>query len=465
MNRKTLTAFAAFAVLGLITLFTLRQPDKGETRGERPRPLPRLKAGDFDTLAVVKGGATSVLKKEGDKYQLIQPINYRADENAAKQAFEAIEKMEFTSIVTDQKAKQAEFEVDDKGLHVTVKKGDTVLADMMLGKTQGPGTMIRPSGKDEIWVVSGVNKYTFDKAPSEWRDKSVTTFAAGDAEGIDIKSKTGGTISLKKAEKKEGVEEAWNIAASSVKIDHPDKMVAGGIVATLSGLKAAEFADSATPQETGLADPALSVTVGLKGGKTATMLIGNKKGDEDWYVKAGDAPQVYLVKKFNMDRVNKRPIEFKDKTVCDIADGDLTEVAVSRGADSYTLVKHDGAWKASKPAKLDLDPAKATNVAGAFKDLKAGSFAEDNNPKGNGLDKPKATVVAKGKKASCTLKVGDETKDKQNYNVTTAASPDVLLVPKWSVDRMLVKVDDLKKAAVAKAAAPGGPPPGSPHGQ
>ena len=49
--------------------------------------------------------------------------------------------------------------------------------------------------------------------------------------------------------------------------------------------------------------------------KKVTALIGNKKGDDDYYVKVPEAPQVFLVKKYNADRVVKRPIEFRDKTL------------------------------------------------------------------------------------------------------------------------------------------------------
>src|SRR5258708_11716761 len=203
MNRKTQIALAAFVVLGLVTFFALRQPEKGEVVGERPRPVPRLKAGDFDAIAVVKGGATSVIKKDGDKYQLVQPLPHTADEAAAKQAFEAVEKMEFGAIVTDQKAKQGEYEVADSGLRLTVKKADKVLADLYVGKSQGGGTMVRPVGKDEVWLMSGAARVAFDKTTSDWRDKSLTTFDGAAAETLEIKSKARGSIKLKAAPKKD----------------------------------------------------------------------------------------------------------------------------------------------------------------------------------------------------------------------------------------------------------------------
>ncbi|HET6279450.1 MAG TPA: DUF4340 domain-containing protein [Polyangia bacterium] len=448
MNRKTQIALAVFGVLALVTVVTLRQPEKGERVGERPRPIPTLKTGDFDTLAVTKGGKTAVIKKAGDKFTVADPAGYPADEAAAKQAFEAVEKMDFGDVVTDKKEKQAEFELDDKAaVRLAVKKGDKVLADLLIGKSVGGGVVSRRPDKDEIWMLKGMARHVVDKAAADWRDKSITTYNADDAESIDIKSKTAGRIVLKKGEKKEGAEAEWKIVESTPKIDKMDKAIAGGLVQTMASWKANDFADAAKPEETGLTDPQLTVTVGLKGGKSAVVLIGNKKGEEDFYVKRGDAPQVFMVKKFNLDRINKRPVEFRDKTICDIAEADITEVAVTHGADSYTLAKDakDKTWKAAKPPKMELDTSKTPNIVGGFKDLKAASFAEDSSTAVTGLGKPKAVVVAKGKASTCALKIGNETSDKQNYYVQSGVSPDVYLIGKWAIDRALVKVDDLKK--------------------
>ena len=88
-----------------------------------------------------------------------------------------------------------------------------------------------------------------------------------------------------------------------------------------------------------------------------------------------------------------------------------------------------------------------TPIAGAFKDWKAAGFAENQDPKANGLAKPKAVIVAhsKDKKKSCVLKIGDESTDKVNYSAQWGTTPDVYLLAKWAADRILVKVDNLKK--------------------
>ena len=125
---------------------------------------------------------------------------------------------------------------------------------------------------------------------------------------------------------------------------------------------------------------------------------------------------------------------------------------MARDKDAYTLVKQPGktgadAWRVTKPTGVTLDTSKVNAIVSAFKDWKATSFAEDSSPKAAGLVKPSATITAKSnlKGSGCTLKVGSELSDKQNSYLERTGNPDVFVVPKWSLDRVLVKVDDLKK--------------------
>ncbi len=277
--------------------------------------------------------------------------------------------MDVSDLVTQQPDKQAEFEVDDKsGVHVVVKHDAKVLADLIVGKAVGAGTMVRPAGSNDVWRASGITKFVFDKSPTDWRDKGIITFLAADVEKLDVAGKDGAKISLKKTGTKQGSEDKWEVVSSTVKIDTLDNSVPNGMVSALSSWKTNDFADGATPAAAGLDPPALTVTVGLKGGKSVVALLGNKQG-EDTFVKKADAPQVFVVKKFNVERIDKRPIEFRDKTLCDLAADDLTEISVAAGDKSYTLVKNGSDWKATKPAKLELDATKVTPIAGAFKEL------------------------------------------------------------------------------------------------
>jgi hypothetical protein len=457
MNRKTLIAGGAFVVLAAIALLVLRSPEKGARTGEAPRPIAKLAPGAFDTLEVTKGGATTVIKKDGSTYKILKPVPYAADQDAAKQAFESLEKLEFDGTTSDQKSKQDEMEVGASGLRVVVKssaQGDKPLADFRVGKVANTVTMIRLEGKDDIWKAVGHLKYQYDKDPAGWRDKSITTFDEKDAHRIEVASKSGGKIVLTRPEPKDGGAGGgdWTVAQSSVKVDPLDKTIASGMISALYAWKTNDFADNAKPEDTGLASPDNTITVGLRGNKKVTVLIGKKKGEEDYYVKTADNPQIFLVKKYSLERINKRPVEFREKIICNLNEGEITEVSVARDKDAYTLVKQPGktgadAWRVTKPTGVTLDTSKVNAIISSFKDWKATSFAQDTSPKATGLIKPSATIAARSnlKGSGCTVKIGSELPDKQNSYLERVGNPDVFVAPKWSIDRLLVKVDDLKK--------------------
>ena len=82
--------------------------------------------------AAVDFPATALATKQNMLMAWPEFIQFPADDNVAKQAFEALEKLEFGDVVSDQKAKHAEFEVEEpqagskdaKALRVVAKKGE-----------------------------------------------------------------------------------------------------------------------------------------------------------------------------------------------------------------------------------------------------------------------------------------------------------------------------------------------------
>jgi hypothetical protein len=452
MNRKTLFAGAIFAGLVLVAIGLLRSPEKG-TRppGERPRPIPKLKADDFDTLEVTKGGVTTIIKKQGDGYQVVKPVDYPADKDAAKTAFEAMEKIEFNDILSREKSRHNEFEVGDSGLRVAVKKGDKLLADLRIGKNANDETMVRPEGKDEVWAAVKFFKYQLDKDTLGWRDKRIAKFEDRDADKIEIDHKTRGRIVMSRpAPTDASATPDWSVVEAAMKVEPFDKRSATDLDTTFSTLVANEFVDNPKPEETGLDSPENTITVSTRNGKQFRLLVGNKKDDDNTYVKMADKPQVFLVRKFMIEQINKRPIDFRDKTICNLASDEITEVSVARDKDPFVLTKNPGktgdeSWKLSKPA-AKADISKANAIAGFFHDWKAQKYAEDNLPKTAGLAKPAALISARSKVPghSCTLKVGGESPDKGNYYVIANNQPNVYLVSKTDVDRITVKLDEVK---------------------
>src|SRR5512142_1668241 len=112
MDRKTTIMLGLFVLLlaGVIGAKVALRP-AGDRTGDRPRPVPALKAADIDGLDVTTAKVTTTLKKTGETWAVSAPVSYPADAAAVKTALEKIEQLSFDGTVTDKPEKHADYEV------------------------------------------------------------------------------------------------------------------------------------------------------------------------------------------------------------------------------------------------------------------------------------------------------------------------------------------------------------------
>jgi hypothetical protein len=440
---------AGFALMAGIALFVLRRPEEGERAAAQARPVAALGPGGLDELEVVvarKAARTTVRSIDG-KFWVMAPVEYPANQDGARAAFEALERLSFSSLVTDRQARHAELEVDDaKGAHVIARKRGRPLLELVVGKTieAEHTTMVRLAGSNDVWQVQGELHDVFDKSTDDWRDRRIAPFEGRNAEKIEVTTPDGSRIVMRKTGQGSGPRVPWEVVEASFDVGKLDSVMANHLVESMSSLTAAGFADGANLRDTGLEPPAVTVTVHVTGGETDTLLVGKSDGKHHVFVKNPALPQIFLAHDFDIDRAGRRPIQFRDRTLCDINDGDIVAYSVTDGADSYAVAKRDGAWRATAPAGFVADPDKVTPLATVFRGWVAPEIAEA--PPADAMQPLRAVIVGRSKKASCTIQVGGEPKNHEPaYYVRTPTSRNIYVVPKWMVDRIAVRLDQISK--------------------
>lgn len=438
MEKKTLLALVVLIALGVGAVAVLRAPEKGQRTGAAPRPVATLKTTDIGQLEITTEKQESVsLAKSSNEWKVTAPAEWPADKQAVKSLTEALEKMSFGDIVTETAAKHEELGVaDGKSQRVVVKDATgKLLADLHVGKTVAGFTMVRPQGKNEVWQATGLSAYLINRDAKGWRDHTVMSFSSADVERLTVES-GGDKLVLDKV--KEG---EWKIAESTgaaPKGSDLDQQQATSATQTLGALQAADFAEGKSPEETGLEHPAVKLTVKAKD-KEHVLLVGNTRAD-DVFVTTPDSKVAYVVKKYLAERVAKRPIDYRDKTILKAKESEIATVEIRKGAES-TALEHSGeTWKLKgKP----LDAEKIKPVVSAFENVVATSFSPEKDANKTGLAKPSGTVTVRTKdQQATTLKVGSQTKEEEYY-VQKVGTPDIYMVKKYIVDRFLKKPSDL----------------------
>jgi hypothetical protein len=442
-------AIAGFLLMAAAALFISRRPDEGQEAAAHSRPASKVAPGTVDELDVVREGVRTVLRADGTGLRVTTPVADRADPAGALTAFQTMEQLQFLALVTSRRSRHAELQVDDaKGVRVTARHNGQPVLDLVFGKILEAEhvTMVRLADSDDVWQVRGELRGLFDKSVDDWRDRTITAFDAWHADRIEITAADGAHLVLRKTGNGAGPRVEWAVVESSVAIDKPDIVLANQLVDTMSTLKAAYFADGANAADAGLDPPELTVAVHVAGAATpATVLVvGKPNGKGQSFVKSPLLPQIFLVAQYNIDRAGRRPIQFRDKTLCNINDADVIAFSVTNGPDSYAIVKRDGTWHATAPANFVADPEKVTPLATVFRGWTAPEIAE--TPPADAMNRLQVVIVGRSKKATCTIQVGGEPKDHEPaYYVRAPTSRDLYVVPKWMIDRIAVHLDRITK--------------------
>ena len=446
MEKRTLYALIAVIALGGVAFAVLRSPEKGERKGPPPRPIPALKATDIAKLELTNDkNEKTELEKTGDEWRIKSPGDWKADQQSVKQVLDGLTKLTFADVASQNVDKQAELGVaDGKGAHLVARDASgKTLADLHVGKTVGGYTMMRVDDKKETWQASGLYPYSIGKSPSGWRDHAIFALTAADIDKLTVEAPSGKLVLSREAssDKSKPNDTKWKIDSTSG--DAPktsadlDMMQVNAVVQGLSNLHASDFADDKKVDEE---KGKLSLVVDAKG-KTHTLWVGGEKGDEV-YVATSDSPQVYTIKKYSIEHIARKPIDYRDKTIVKATEADLTAVEITDGKDTTSLTQKDGKWTA---AKGTADESKVQPVIAGFENLVADGFSEDKEPAKTGLAKPAGRAVLHEKgKPPLTLTVGATTKD-GDYYVQKSGSPDVYVVKKYAVERWLKKTADLTK--------------------
>ena len=472
MEKRTLYAAVFVVLLGLGAYAAMRAPGKGEHTGPAPRAFAAIKASELTRIEITtQKDEKTTLEKKGDAWRVTAPSDWPADPQATKALTDAIEKLSFGDIVTENAAKHGDLGVLDKGsVHLKLVTA-TQSPEFFLGQTVGGFTMLRLAGKNEVWQAAGLVTYQANKTPKDWRDHAVVQLSAPDIDKLSVEVPGASRLTLervadapqagagKDAKKSLPV---WKITEATGDAPKPDEVFdasqASTALQTLQAMRASDFADGKSAEEAGLAPPALTLTASGKG-KTQTLEIGAMNGDDVYVRKAGE-PTIFVVKKYMVERAAARPIDYRDKILMRYKADEIAKLSITQGKDTLALVEKSGAWTASNAKPTDkIDAGKAKTLVGGVENLSGGSFLTDKTVKTE-LEKPRAIIGVELKAGTkATLKIGALTKDNAEYYVQREGSKDVLLAKKFAIDRLLKKLSDL---APSLAPPPGGHgmPPG-----
>ncbi len=245
------------------------------------------------------------LEKVDTLWQIVEPINYKADDKSIDRVFNTLENLKFEYVASENPNKQSTFEVDEaSATHVKMYKGDAVSLDLYVGKTDGThrNTFVREASSNKVHAVEGNLSYVFARPVDQWRNRIIVNIPKNDVEQVQID--WGDTTIVYTA-----IDSIWSVEQDGESVEvHENKL--GSIINAFSPLRTSQFQDE--PVDLDWNNPYMKIYVNTYTGKVYEIDF-LKKDDKMVYVKPTTGDEIFITGKYMTDRFKKTIDEYKNQ--------------------------------------------------------------------------------------------------------------------------------------------------------
>ncbi len=393
---STLILVAVLAGLGgYIYFIDAKRPAPGADEATPKTKIFAVETEKIDELKITTGGETSLLKKSGDGWKMIQPSETDADPAEVMSVAQAISNIEMSRTIDENPADLKEYGLATPVVSVEFRAGNTSGSISLGEKTPTMGDIYALKGGDKkVFLVPAFQETSFTKKPFDLRDKKILKF---DREKTDALSMVRGTESVDLA--RTGSE--WKVVKPVVA--RSDYSTVEGLLTRLSTSNMSKLieADAKDLAKYGLDKPTMTLTVGAGSAKTV-LQVGKTENDQT-YAKDAARPLVFTVdstlqgdlKKSFDDYRKKELFEFRPFSVAKLR----AVLDAPAGPKIYEFEKTAGAkpsdpevWKVTRQGgpTHEVSQTLMDDMTGKLVALKIDSFADAKAK--TGIDKPALVI-------------------------------------------------------------------------
>jgi Domain of unknown function (DUF4340) len=380
-------------LVGYIYFYEMKRPAPGET-AEQKQKVFGVEANAIAEIDVkAASGDRTVLKKAGDAWRIVEPIDAKADEGEATGIVTNLASLEIQRVVEEKAADLAQFGLAAPRIEVGFKKaGQAAASRLLLGDKNATGGELYAKLPDSprVFLISAFLESTFDKGTFDLRDKTILSFDRAKVDSLEIVTKDQRLAFAK-------VGDGWRMTSP---IDaRADQGQVEGAIGSLQTLAMKSIAEpDATEKDFakyGLDKPELTATVGA-GSTRATVIVGKADTSGFQYARDLSRPMIVTIDPALVNALRNNADSFRPKDVFEFRSFTATRLAITRGASTVTFERatgKDGApeWKRLNPAKV-VETSAMENLLSALSGLSVSGWVD---AKANtGADAPVAVVTA-----------------------------------------------------------------------
>ena len=435
-------------------------------RNRRFLPISAYGAAEFD---VERAGARLVVKKQGEKWKIVEPVTADADDGEVDIFYRDVSGLEVLRWPNDapDNAALERYGLDPKSrATLTLRQADKPEQVVYVGKAsdKDKDLYVQHAGRRTVYTVSESFAGRVSGNWLDFRARKVAAFSKYDVQKLLLR-RPDGDVSLEKA-----VDGKWRLTAPASAPG--DEITVGAVLDDLNELTAVKFIAEkpAKPADFGLdpsaplgaGKPAFEVTVELKAGKdkpveTKTVLVGKEVPGQGWTAQVKGEGLVWVASGVFVDHLRA---EMRKRLLWEVRRTDIQSMTWQSGAQKVVARVEGGWWKLVEPSGAKLDANALDGMVGPIENLRVERFeaySKDNLAK-YGLDKPRVTITLTVDGRERSLLIGAN-KDKDNVWATVSTDEVIFTQPQGLVSAMLKAPLAPPEASPVPAPAPPAPAP------
>lgn len=410
MKKSTLIVLAVAIALGCFVYFYDSKHTPKPAIDETSKPAFAVKADTISSLNIHTAGASISLSKNGSDWNLIQPIETRADQTAVGAIVNDLADLRVQRSFTPT-GDLAKYGLADPALKIDFRAVSGSSHSVELGDKDFSNDAVYAlvDGSKQIDMLSPSLLDDANKPVSQLRDRSILDLNNSEITALTL-SDPSGHFSLTKAQA------GWDISAPRQAL--ADSSAIDALVSSLSNSKFTSVASetSSDPAKYGLAHPTVTLDATTQGGKEFHLVL-SKKGN-DYYGRDLSRPMIFSVDAPIYNSFDKNFFDLRDKSILQFDPTTVESVKVqnANGTIECSQGKNDQ-WSLVEPVADKGKQIQSWKILDPLQNTRAIKI----------YDTPSAAILARLKKPAIQITLTDKSKKVTTIQISAASGNSVYI--------------------------------------
>jgi hypothetical protein len=395
IKKSTLIVLLAAVIVGGAAYYfdwKSGQKEAANAPADSTKPAFALQADDISSLTIsypADPKSQSIhFEKQNGAWQITSPLQTGADDPSLQGILQqlASDRVAQSEPGTPDRLKVFGLDTPDVALDFQTKNGTK--HSLRLGKKDFTGASVYAIVDDakDVALLPESLLVSADKPLQDLRDHSVLHLVTQDVKSFDLKNSSGELEAAKD-------HDVWKFTKPAVAPG--DANAINALLSTVANARITAIVSetAANLQKYGLATPAISFAVADANGKTASLLVGKKEGDE-YFARDAARPTIFRINQDLYKKLSQNFSELRDKKLAHFDPATITHAEIHNANGTILATrKSETEWALEGSSQKDEksknnQPAKPLSLDKLFTPLQQATADEI-------LDKATPTILAK----------------------------------------------------------------------